>query len=360
MTRKIASILGDSRVFDTYYLNDRYEQGYGYDRTFPHLLRGMLLRDDKAAWDAVHIPDHFRGGTVSSNILRLALTDPDRVYLCDGIWETLLNKAHFKEYMDEAVDGHQVRDGALTFEYSHESLARLFVEEKLSISPQKYARRIYDIASYFRRRRRSCVWMNLIMPDPSYKDGVHYAGDYKCSPYWRDCLKAVNAAVDSKLDEIGAEVMDLDRMMRDLGGEESALLDQWHFTAPFHAEIADALYGELCGPIDSVPDDYVSHRYMVAPREIADPVVLFAPDGRTDPGDRLAKPFDVALATDDPVAAAKAESDVVLLVADDEVRDSFASALLEVLRPGQIVLFPEELNSIENRIVRSEGSARFN
>lgn len=357
MTRKIASILGDSRVFDTYYLNDRYEQGYGYDRTFPHLLRGMLLRDANSAWDAVHIPDHFRGGTVSSNILRLALTDPDRVYLCDGIWETLLNKSHFKEYMLAAVDEHQVRDGALSIEFSHESLARLFVEDRLSISPQKYARRIYDIASYFVRRRRRCVWMNLIMPDPAYKDGVHYAGDYKCSPNWRDCLKAVNETVERKLAEIGAEVMDLDRMMRDLGGEEAVLLDQWHFTASFHAEIADALNAELSAMTDGVPGDHVSHRYMVAPKEIEDTVVLFGPD---ELGERLSKPFDIELTTDDPETAASATTDVVLLATDDETRDDQVAILLKTLRSGQIVVFPEELNSIENRIVRQDGAARFN
>ncbi len=356
------SILGDSRVFDTYYLNDRYDQGYGYDKTFPHLLRGKLLRNEAAVWDVVHIPDHFRGGTVSSNTLRLALTDPDCVYLCDGIWETLLNKSHFKEYVLNAIDDHQTRDGELSFDYSHHALAQLFVEGKLSISPQKYAKRIYDIASYFIRRRRACVWMNLIMPDPAYKDGVHYAGDYKCSPYWRDCLQAVNECVDRKLAEIGAETFDLDQMMRHTGGEESALLDQWHFTESFHAVIADALYDKFAGPDFgvAVSDDHISHRFMVAPKQISDRIIVFKPDDKQVLEDYIVKPLNVEIVTDDPAAAASAKAEIVLLAADDSVRDGLVRDLLTTLRQTQIIVFPEEISTIENRIESAEGSSRFN
>jgi len=278
MHRHNVTILGDSRAFDTYYLNDQYDQHYGYDKTFPFLLRAALLRDPDADIDLVHIPDHFRGGTKENNILRIALTNPMLVYLIDGIWETLLNKDHFAEYAGKAIEAHSLRSTEpLRLELSHEGLARLFEDDKLSASPGGYARKIRAIASYFCRRRRVCVWMNLIKPDPSYRDGIHYAGNYKRSPVWNDILDSVNRRVATELTGLGAQIIDLHGLMEQVGGEEAALLDQWHFIAEFHGLIAAELGREIRqrGSDFILADDHVSHRHMLPNADSGDGIIAY-------------------------------------------------------------------------------------
>ena len=102
---------------------------------------------------------------------------------------------------------------------SHEAITRLFLEDKLPVSPGRYADRICRIASYFARRRRRLCWLSLLVPDPAHKAGVHYAGDYRYPPGWQRCLAAVNDRVKKALDAWGATYVDLDPLMRRAGGE---------------------------------------------------------------------------------------------------------------------------------------------
>lgn len=261
------AILGDSRVFDTYYLNAAYDAGYGMDATFPFLMRRACLSNPAdPAFDVVHIPDHFRGGAVETNILRLALTRPGGVILCDGIWETLLNKEMFLDYVQRRVAEHGARSGRpLAFEYSTAELARLFVAGELPVSPQGYARDIRRLASFFRRRRRKVWWMNLVVPPADYLTRVHYAGNYRCIPEWGACLDAVNAAVAEALAPIGGAVVDVDALCRDHGGPEAALIDQWHYAPSFHVRLAEHLDALLRAEVAAMalPDDHASHRFIV-------------------------------------------------------------------------------------------------
>ena len=153
--RHTVTVLGDSRAFDTYYTKANYAIRYGYDATFPHLWRSAALGNPGANYDVVHIPDHFRSGTVQNNIVRLALTNPSVIVLLDGIWETLLNKVYFIEY---------AKTHAPDLEYSRERLVELFKSGKLSVSPVGFVERTRALVSYFRRRRRQAVYMTLPVP----------------------------------------------------------------------------------------------------------------------------------------------------------------------------------------------------
>ena len=90
--------LANSRGLDTYYINPQYPLGYGIDRVFTtQLSRRFRSSETPPNYDAVLKPDDFCGGAMTSKILRSARTDPAVVILCDGIWETLLNRQkHFQ------------------------------------------------------------------------------------------------------------------------------------------------------------------------------------------------------------------------------------------------------------------------
>ena len=173
--RQVVAVLGDSRAFDTYYTSDAYKIRYGYDSTFPHIWRAAALADAQSGYDVVHIPDHFRGGTVQNNIVRLALTDPAVVVLLDGIWETLINKGHFIAYAEQ---------NALDEPFSHAGLVDLFKANRLSVSPQAFAERTRTLVSYFRRRRRQVIHMTLPVPPKAYIGSTYHAGGYKPLDDW--------------------------------------------------------------------------------------------------------------------------------------------------------------------------------
>ena len=88
---KIVTIRGDSRAFDTYYTSAAYSVRYGYNSTFAPKWRAAALAD--AGYDVVHIPDHFRGGTVQNNSEDLAtriLALPIHGYVSDETAERLV------------------------------------------------------------------------------------------------------------------------------------------------------------------------------------------------------------------------------------------------------------------------------
>ncbi len=313
------AILGDSRLFDTYYTNDRYEKRYGYDKTFPHLWRRKVLADLAAGYDVVHIPDHFRGGTVQNNIVRLALSDPAVVVILDGIWETLLNKRHFLEYAEQrarAYDPAGAEPGTLS--YSQRALVDLFKTGVLSVSPQRFTDRSRLLVSYFRRRRRQVIWMTLPVPPKDYIGSTYHAGNYRPIPDWDECLAAMNDAVVPIMERYGCSILDLTQLMNDLGGPNAALIDQWHFSPAFHARLADVLH-ERCKVLlaETPSPSHVSHDYILGAPEDDVPDTVVIHEGQ----------------------------------ASDEL-DAIA-----MLSPEQILLYPSELKGIDNP--RGEDRAEF-
>ncbi len=302
--RQNITILGDSRVFDTYFTSSRYSVRYGYDKTFPHLWRKMVLQDPQAGYDVVHIPDHFRGGTLQNNIIRLALTDPAIIVIVDGIWETLLNRGHYNDYLER----HSSSDSEQ--EYNPQRLVELFKANKLSVSPSAFAHQHARLISYFRRRRRQVIWMTLPVPPKSYIGSTFHAGDYTPIPNWNECLAAVNDAVVPMVNAYEGKVLDLTALMEELGGAEMALIDQWHFSEAFHERIAVELGSLTRDLLRGVPGaGHISGDYMLgAPSSDAPPdeVVMFEGD------------------TADEVAAMRA------------------------LSVDQILLYPAELGEIDN------------
>lgn len=260
------TILGDSRTFDTYFTNDRYDVRYGYDSSFPQLWRKRALTDPTANYDVVHIPDHFRGGTVQNNIIRLALTDPSIVVVLDGIWESLLNKGHFLEFAERLLRGHaSAFDGPINLSYSPDTLLQLFENGALSVSPQDFAERARVLVSYFRRRRRQVLWLPLPVPDQHYIGSTYHAGDYHPPVNWDQILSALNAASASVMAAYGCHTIDMTRVMTEFGGAEEAFIDQWHFSPGFHAHLAEILDRRCREILKECPGaDHVSHEFMLA------------------------------------------------------------------------------------------------
>jgi hypothetical protein len=259
------TILGDSRAFDTYFTNSHYTTRYGYEKTFCHIWRKLALLDPSCDYDAIHIPDHFRGGTVQNNIVRLALTNPAVVVILDGIWDTLISRRHFVEYVERQQQNDLTASGLiLEKDYSPELLARLYVAGELSISPNNFAERSRHIISYFRRRQRHVIWMTLPVPPKSYLGSNYHAGDYHPNADWDECLIAANKAVIPIVEAYGGVVLDMTVEMERIGGAEQAFIDQWHFTPEFHAQIAEALHRRASRLVPTAPDArHVSHNYML-------------------------------------------------------------------------------------------------
>jgi hypothetical protein len=344
----VVAVLTDSRGFDTYYLNDRYETWYGADKTFAHRLGRRLLLERAPPVDTVHIPDHFRSGTIENNLLRLGLCDPSYVVLCDGIWETLLNRELLIDYVTEQIRESALGDpDPLRLEVSHQAVTELFLAGKLAISPALYAARIGRIVSYFARRRRAVCWLSLLVPSPDHKDGIHYAGDYKCLPGWGRCLEAVNQSVKEMLLLWGATYVDLQALMAASGGETACLLDQWHFTEAFHQRVADSLYALVTAALDAAPlaPDHASHAAIV-PGKAGGGALVVIGDAAQAWCRQVEGRFDA-----NPVSlgdAARLEAATIVLVDPVEKRDETARDLLDRCPPSTIVIYPEEIDGIEN------------
>lgn len=306
----IVTILGDSRAFDTYFTNANYVARYGYEKTFPHIWRKMALLEAPCEFDVVHIPDHFRGGTVQNNIIRLALTNPAVIVILEGIWDTLIGKRHFVEYVEQRRQTRSPQSADEPEpEYDPTSLSQLFVAGELSISPEDFADRSRRIISYFRRRQRQIIWMTLPVPPKSFVGSTYHAGNYQPNANWHECLAAVNDAVRPIVEAYGGVILDMTLEMDAVGGAGEAFIDQWHFTPAFHIQLADALHCQARRLVRSAPGPgHVSHDYM-----------LGSPDG--------------------PLAR-----NVILYDGEPEAElEQFPR-----LGPEQIMLYPNELGPIDN------------
>lgn len=361
----IVTILGDSRVFDTYYINEAYSEGYGYDATFPHLLRKQALQAGPGGFDIVHIPDHFRGGTIDNNNIRLALTDPAVVVLCDGIWETLVHKESFIAWATDRIRKHATHSAdALELSYSSRRLADLFIANELPLSPRRYAERQRRIISYFRRRRRQCIWMSLPMPPRSHLDRLHYVGNYRCIPEWDECLKAVNDAMAPVVSRHGAVWLDLDALVGAQGGFGKALIDQWHFSRSFHAAIAAELARILPALLADNPlgADHVSRRFLLAHAPAEEPLALYGPAAAVEqwrsenPRARveavIAEGAGGEIVGDAPAVSLAAVSGLaarcIVAVAPEAMTPAAECDLLTRLPRDCILLYPGELGVIVN------------
>ena len=356
MTQLLA-ILGDSRCFDTYFVNPHYESPYGYQATFPHLLRKRLMLSSHGHLDAVHIPDHFRGGAVENNIIRLALCDPDLVILCDGIWDTILKKDHFLEYVAREIRSHDPRNPTpLTLSFSTRSVADLYLSDKLSISPTLYAARIAQIASYFVRRRRIVAWMNLCVPERGHMSGLHFAGEYRPPPEWQECLIAVNRRVNDALTMLGAEIIDVDGMMRERGGAKRALIDQWHYSAEFHEHLSKAIESWALArtATGTLGSDHASRQVMLPgpPKDLSIVVIGDEPFlcAAESEGDALKVETTIALDKIQQADWHAFHSRLVVLAVPPGCRDATAVDLLQRLSSDWSVLYPDEIAALHNPI----------
>lgn len=337
------AVLGDSRVFDTYYATDDYAgRTYGYDKTFPHQLQRRLAARTGAVFDCVHIPDHFRGRTVQNNILRLALIDPDCVVLCDGIWESLVSKKHVAEYFEQI--------GEVAPEYSDRLATELFLANKLSLSPASYSARVARIASWFKRRRRAVIWLTTPVPPADHMGGLHFAGNYRPFDGWHACLRALNASTGVAIGELGGTILDVDLLMADFGGASAALIDQWHFSAGFHSRLAEELERTI-REFDGVAADCVSRRTIVQGPAKG---VLFGLIG----SEHERRAFREQHTGAKIVAECDAGADHVLrtdaawiILSPERDRDELVKRLSSRAESTTVLLFLEELESLDNPAV---------
>lgn len=360
------TLLTDSRGFDTYYLNDLYPCGYGYQETFCHLLQRSMCKSG-GDYDVVHIPDHYRGGSPESNILRLSLTDPDVIFLLNGIWETLLNKGHFLEYVAARLKEFDTRSGGeIEFKYGSRSLADLFMAGQLSNSPQKYIERERRIISFFRRRRRQVIYATLPVPDPGHLNRLHYAGKYRCIPEWGECLQAINDAVKPMAENYGARILDLDSLMAENGGPAECLIDQWHFTPNFHAAIAQEIQSMLRGLESAAPAD-ISRKNIVPGKLNTREALVYGPGERARDFIEANPGLDIEAVVSSepdrkdflsiPVISEKdlesARSKVLVPCLPQQELAEAETRLLKTFAPDGIIVLPEETAGIINPVIKN-------
>jgi hypothetical protein len=368
------SILGDSRVFDTYYVNSDYRCIYGYDKTFPFLLRRQLLCSRQQTFDVVHIPDHFRAGTIENNIIRLALTNPAMVVLCDGIWETLVHKDWFIEYAVGEIKKHPTLSReTLKISYSSRILAELFVSNQLKISPHNYAERQRRIISYFARRRRRSVWMTLPVPPREHLNRLHFAGNHQCIPEWDMCLVAINDAVAPVAAAYDVITIDLNGLVKSNGGFGASLIDQWHFSPSFHALIAEELATIIsrCGDDLILPESHMSHQFMLARPLDGQPVILWGDADTTDAWVDANPNANVEAVILTAEASGKysqkrrraelrdlnsLSAQIVIAASANPVDAATEAHLLKKLPQRTILVYPEELREIYNPIGNERAS----
>ena len=326
-----AVVLADSRGLDTYYINDAYAQGYGIDRVFGYRIDGALRTQGIGNVQSVLIPDHFRGGTIEGNITRIALCRPKWVILCDGIWETLLNR---EKYLTEAQGAGLLKDATLESMNTNRRdefgaiLNRLYFEDRLSISPAKYGRKLDTLIGYFARRRCRVMWLSLLVPPETHRNGVHAAGAYRPLPFWQDRLRAINEEARTVLDRWGGLYVDLNEGVAHVPSLDHALIDQWHFSDAFHGIVADQIAGHI--------------RHDLT--EAASPHSSWDPDCMTPPGRGRATTAVAGIAdlTGDDAGTMIKPGEAVILKNASGDRDAAARAILDRFSAVAAVLYPEE------------------
>ena len=344
-------VLGDSRVFDTYYAQAVYgSTAYGYQATFPHVLGRLLAKRSTpvgAAYDCIHIPDHFRGRTIQNNILRLALTDPDCVVLCDGIWESLISKRHLIEHVERTL-AETSASADVHVDLSPGAVIDLYREGKLSLSPAIYSTRIRRIASWFIRRRRRVIWLTTPIPPKGHRGGVHFAGNYRPFEGWHDCLTILNREAEAAITHCGGEVLDLAALMQRSGGAESCLIDQWHFSSAFHDTIARALSEVIESNPRSLPADHVSRSLMVQGPQSDLGIFLIGTD--RDRSQYCGAPHGLTCRgrADSADMADIPEGTEAVLIASSRNPDADAIAVLRRHPHVAAVLFSDDLLSLDN------------
>lgn len=354
------AVLGDSRVFDTYYATPDYgDNVYGYHQTFPHILQRRLLNDDKNSYDCVHIPDHFRGRTVENNILRLALTDPDVVVLCDGIWETLISKKHILQYVENRLSNSgPLRDPRLPDQDVDNTLVTLYKAGELALSPNTYADRIARIVSWFARRRRNVIWLTTPIPPIDHLGGIHFAGNYEPFRGWHECLDVLNRTTVRHLENLPCHILDLHKLMTAHGGASCCLIDQWHFSAAFHEQIAQHLY-DIIKDITPIPNDHISRKSMLpgGPHDI--PLILVGEQqARTSflsVHPNISPKAETTLEELQKSSHNQNEPTAFLCVSTNLTDDSF-NALIRGLPSQQIALLPEDITNLQNPAVADRSS----
>jgi len=361
------TILGDSRTFDTYYYNYRYKEHYGYNSTFPYLLQKKMWETSMEKIDIIHIPDHFRSRSIENNIMRLALTDPVLVFLCNGIWEALINKGHYIEYVTNLIRTHPTRSGKpLRFMYNSKKLVELFLGNKLSSSPKKFTEEQSKIASYFHRRRRACLFFGLPVPPVTHYNRLHYAGNYKCLREWDECLEELNRSLRKISRCYGSIFLDLNRLVRESGGYKECLIDQWHFTKRFHEKLALSLSEEIMDMVnkENLKTNEVSHNFMLHRKTGRETVAVYIFDDKTEYArkwlrkhrsvkikaciGRQKKAENLKLKTVthfDIKNIRKVEPSIILLLTDEKLPMKREAEILKSLSFDKILLYPDEIES---------------
>lgn len=361
------SVLADSRGFDTYYVNSRYLESYGYHETFPYLLSREFAV--QGIHELVHIPDHYRGGTVQNNIIRLALTKPELIVLLNGIWETLLTREMFLDYVKgEIGQKRHPSSTPLDFRFSSEELVRLFLTDKLANSPAKYIERERRVCSFFLRRGRGAIVFGLPVTPKHHLDGIHFAGNYRCLPEWGHCLEALNTEMLELSRIYGCRYFDTNALMTACGGASECLIDQWHFSRHFHRQIACHLRACILGMKERPPLSGAQHKYYM-PGVSLDEACLVLGTGetardwvRSHPEHRV-----VAFVTDEladepsvdgiPVIRneAVAKAGVRVLVLPDGHQTPWtveALAATSFCAVGGVLLYPAEIEELSNPVGR--------
>ncbi len=361
MTTSKVTLLGDSRAFDTYFYNSEYDQCYGYDKTFSFLLQNQIPCQQDNETSFIHIPDHFRGGTIGNNILRLALTDPSIVILCNGLWETLISKKMFIDYAVDKINKHDTRSGStLDITYSSRKLVDLFLDNKLADSPQKYYSQQQQIVSYFARRRRQCIMLNQPIPPISHLNRIHHAGNFRCLPEWGECLDAINKVMDSLHHDYGVRVLDLVQLMEENGGASECLIDQWHYSASFHSHIAQKLGPMISHELSqmNLAPEHISHSFMMHRESEKEKILIYGQgpcaqewirnhpkasiEGVFDNGNGNAFFQSIPVIPFDEIE--KTASKIVLLLVEEDERLALEKKLLREVPQEKILLYPEELD----------------
>lgn len=338
MTSPLIVVLGDSRVFDTYYASEEYEgRTYGYQATFPHRLALARPKLAGVVSDVVHIPDHFRGRTLANNILRLALTDPDVVILCDGIWETLISPRMVADALNAEVAS-----------LDPELVVGLYTTERLALAPRAYAERVATIVSWFMRRRRTVIWLDIPVPPPDHFGGLHHAGNYRPVPGWHACVRHLNEVVSREVRAAGGLVLSLGAAMNAHGGAACCLIDQWHFSAAFHGVVAGMLV-DLCATLPGpLPDDHVSREVMIAGRRPRERVVLLGPRDDRKAFRTRYPDVDVGAEVDQDSRPPKGSRVVVLVSPEATAASTTASLFASTLDRDAIVLLSSDLGPLTN------------
>jgi len=229
------------------------ETNIAFEATYPYLLE-QSLRSRKETQSAIVIERGMRRRTIEYVLDEwqelVELKTPDVVVIHVGIVDCaprvfLRRERQFVENLRPAW----FRDAVLRFVHNHRSAIVKF-RKKVYVPPERFKPLLDQVFQKARECRvRSLVFVNIVTPPAEMEQR---------SPGFINNVHAYNEMIRTKVQQEGAHLIDLDKIVLDGGGAAKLTVDGIHINEEGHARVAKEIEEHI---LNLAVQDHLSEVY---------------------------------------------------------------------------------------------------